>query len=107
MVALFNGVGGGAVALISWAEYRYYLDLGGNPALETLIPILFAAVIGSVSFWGSNVAFGKLQEIIPGKPIALPGRESAIGIARHAHAYSVRAWIPIPDKKRFPEVQFS
>jgi NAD(P) transhydrogenase subunit beta len=59
MVALFNGVGGGAVALISLVEYREGHDL----ALETLIPIVFAAIIGSISFWGSNVAFAKLQEL--------------------------------------------
>ena len=75
MVALFNGVGGGAVALISWAEYREDLAAGGNPELETLIPILLAAIIGSISFWGSNIAFGKLQEIIPGRPIQLPGQQ--------------------------------
>ncbi|MEX2194685.1 MAG: NAD(P)(+) transhydrogenase (Re/Si-specific) subunit beta [Thermoleophilaceae bacterium] len=75
MVALFNGVGGGAVALISWAEYREALSHGGNPALETLIPILFAAIVGSVSFWGSNIAFGKLQEILPGRPIQVPGQQ--------------------------------
>jgi NAD(P) transhydrogenase subunit beta len=71
MVALFNGVGGGAVALISWAEFRR-----GGPefALIHLIPILFAAIVGSVSFWGSNIAFGKLQEVLPGRPIMLPGR---------------------------------
>jgi NAD(P) transhydrogenase subunit beta len=60
MVALFNGVGGGAVALISIVEFR---ETGGDLALETLIPILFAAIIGSISFWGSNVAFLKLQEL--------------------------------------------
>ena len=75
MVALFNGVGGGAVALISFVEYREALEHGGNPPLETLIPILFAAIIGSISFWGSNVAFGKLQELIPGRPIQLPGQQ--------------------------------
>ena len=75
MVALFNGVGGGAVALISWAEYRHYLETIGNPDLDTLIPILFAAIIGSVSFWGSNIAFGKLQDLIPQKPIAVPGQQ--------------------------------
>ena len=75
MVALFNGVGGGAVALISWVEYREALAIGGNPELEALIPILFAAIIGSVSFWGSNIAFGKLQEILPGRPIQLPGQQ--------------------------------
>jgi len=75
MVALFNGVGGGAVALISWAEYRHDLSVGGNPELDTLIPILFAAIIGSISFWGSNIAFGKLQAILPQKPIAVPGQQ--------------------------------
>jgi NAD(P) transhydrogenase subunit beta len=75
MVALFNGVGGGAVALISLVEYGEALEVGGNPELEALIPILFAAIIGSVSFWGSNIAFGKLQEILPGRPIQLPGQQ--------------------------------
>ena len=50
-------------------------ERGGNPASDTLIPILFAAIIGSVSFWGSNIAFGKLQEILPGRPIQLPGQQ--------------------------------
>ena len=59
MVALFNGVGGGAVALISLVEFRETDDI----PLEALIPIVFAAVIGSISFWGSNVAFSKLQEL--------------------------------------------
>ncbi len=64
MVALFNGVGGGAVALISVVEYREALEAGGNPPLEALIPVLFAAIIGSISFWGSNIAFLKLQETL-------------------------------------------
>ena len=72
MVALFNGVGGGAVALIAWAEFR---GAGGDLPLEELIPILLAAIIGSISFWGSNIAFGKLQEILPGRPIQLPGQQ--------------------------------
>src|SRR5919109_700218 len=71
MVALFNGVGGGAVALISWVEFRH---AGGHLDTKTLIPTLFAAIIGSISFWGSNIAFGKLQELLPGRPIMLPGR---------------------------------
>ena len=75
MVALFNGVGGGAVALISWAEYRGELEFGTNPELEKLIPILFAAIIGSISFWGSNIAFAKLQGILPGKPIGVRGQQ--------------------------------
>ena len=61
MVALFNGVGGGAVALISVVEFR---EAGGDMPLEELIPVLFAAIIGSISFWGSNIAFLKLQETL-------------------------------------------
>ncbi len=75
MVALYNGVGGGAVALIAWSEIRHGISLGETIPLETLIPVLFAAVIGSVSFWGSNVAFGKLQEVIPTRPMAIPGQQ--------------------------------
>jgi H+-translocating NAD(P) transhydrogenase subunit beta len=63
MVALFNGVGGGAVALISLVEFRSQ----ANIELEKLVPILFAAIIGSISFWGSNVAFLKLQETLKGR----------------------------------------
>ena len=74
MVALFNGVGGGAVALISIVEYREALALSArNPVLSALIPSLFAAIVGSISFWGSLVAFAKLQELISGRPMRLPG----------------------------------
>jgi NAD(P) transhydrogenase subunit beta len=67
MVALYNGVGGGAVALIAWSEFRHApLDV----ALDELVP-----VIGSVSFWGSNIAFAKLQDLIPTRPIAVPGQQ--------------------------------
>jgi H+-translocating NAD(P) transhydrogenase subunit beta len=82
MVALFNGVGGGAVALIAWAEYRrrFPADDGGLWDQKAQIPSLFAAIIGSISFWGSNIAFGKLQEILPGRPIRLPGQQILNGL---------------------------
>jgi NAD(P) transhydrogenase subunit beta len=61
MVALFNGVGGGAVAIIAVVEFRAApVEL----PLDELIPLLFAAIIGSISFWGSNIAFLKLQELM-------------------------------------------
>ena len=75
MVALYNGVGGGAVALIAWSELRHGISAGGEIPLEVLIPTLLAAVIGSVSFWGSNIAFAKLQDLIPTKPLAIPGQQ--------------------------------
>jgi NAD(P) transhydrogenase subunit beta len=82
MVALFNGVGGGAVALIAWAEYRRHFP-GDDGALwdqKAQIPSLFAAIIGSISFWGSNIAFAKLQELLPGRPIRLPGQQVLNGL---------------------------
>jgi H+-translocating NAD(P) transhydrogenase subunit beta len=75
MVALYNGVGGGAVALISWSEFRHGLALGVEIPLDALIPIMFSMVIGSVSFWGSNIAFAKLQGLIPGQPVKVPGQQ--------------------------------
>jgi len=71
MVALFNGVGGGAVALIAWAEFR---QRGGDLSADLAvgIPLVFAAIIGSISFWGSNIAFGKLQGLISGSPVKIP-----------------------------------
>jgi NAD(P) transhydrogenase subunit beta len=70
LVALFNGVGGGTVALIAWTEF---IETSGfshfradqSPTVALVVGSLFAAIIGSVSFWGSLVAFLKLQESIP------------------------------------------
>jgi NAD(P) transhydrogenase subunit beta len=71
MVALFNGVGGGAAALVSLAEFHNHAD---NPA-DVSLAIVLAALIGSVSFAGSMVAFAKLQELIEGRPITYPGQQ--------------------------------
>ena len=88
MVALFNGVGGGAVALISLVEYREALEgIGANPELEELIPILFAAIIGSISFWGSIIAFLKLQETLKGR-FRIPRQVNA-GLAAFSVAIAI------------------
>ncbi|WP_241387165.1 NAD(P)(+) transhydrogenase (Re/Si-specific) subunit beta [Rhodococcus sp. CH91] len=67
LVALFNGVGGGTVALIAWAEYlesSSFTALDDDPTVVMIVGSLFAAIIGSISFWGSLVAFAKLQELL-------------------------------------------
>jgi NAD(P) transhydrogenase subunit beta len=98
MVALFNGVGGGAVALISWVEFRHYgstyashtvhvggvfgtllVHVGGVPTYVAIFSV-FAAIVGSISFWGSNIAFGKLQEIIPGRPISFGSGQQVVNL---------------------------
>ena len=75
MVALYNGLGGGAVALIAWSEFRHEIAIGAEIPLDELIPVLFSMVVGSISFWGSNIAFGKLQGVLPGRPIKAPGQQ--------------------------------
>jgi NAD(P) transhydrogenase subunit beta len=105
MVALFNGVGGGAVALIAWVEFRHAgstygshtvhigaelphglvlqtgasVQVGGVPTYVAIFSV-FAAIVGSISFWGSNIAFGKLQEIIPGRPISFGSAQQAVNL---------------------------
>ena len=78
MVALFNGVGGGAAALIAWTEFRD--STGESLALDTEIAILFSTVVGAVSFWGSLVAFGKLQELVSGRPVVIRGQQVVNGL---------------------------
>ena len=75
MVALFNGVGGGAAALVSWAEFHRKAPASGDLKLDISLAIFLSAVIGSISFAGSMVAFAKLQELIKGRPITYPGQQ--------------------------------
>jgi H+-translocating NAD(P) transhydrogenase subunit beta len=77
MVALFNGVGGGAAALVAVAEL---LRFGEHPAFTIAFPSVFSIVIGSVSFAGSMVAFAKLQELMTGTPITYPGQQLVNGL---------------------------
>ena len=75
MVALFNGVGGGAAALVSWAEFHNRAPGPGSLKLDISIAIMLSALIGAISFAGSMVAFAKLQELIQGRPITYPGQQ--------------------------------
>ena len=76
MVALFNGVGGGAAALVAVSEL---LLRGSHPAFAIAFPSVFSIVIGSVSFAGSLVAFAKLQALLTGTPITYPGQQIVNG----------------------------
>ena len=75
MVALFNGVGGGAAALIALAELHKILPEPGAPKVDISIAIVLSALIGSISFSGSMIAFAKLRELIGGRPITYPGQQ--------------------------------
>jgi H+-translocating NAD(P) transhydrogenase subunit beta len=75
MVALFNGVGGGAAALISLAELHRILPDPGRPKVDIGLAIVLSALIGAISFAGSMIAFAKLQELIGGRPITYAGQQ--------------------------------
>jgi NAD(P) transhydrogenase subunit beta len=80
MVALFNGVGGGAAALIALAELHRILPEPGVPTEDISIAIVLSALIGAISFSGSMIAFAKLQELIGGRPITYPGQQAVNGL---------------------------
>ena len=72
LVSLFNAVGGGAAALIAIDDYLG-LAAGSPVRIDTNIFIVLDIIIGSITFTGSLIASGKLQGLIPGKPILIPG----------------------------------
>jgi NAD(P) transhydrogenase subunit beta len=80
MVALFNGVGGGAAALIAAAEFHRLAPAPGNIAAQAVVAGMFSALIGSISFSGSLITFGKLQELVPGRPITFRGQHIVNGV---------------------------
>lgn len=85
LVAFFNGVGGGTVALIALSEFIETSGFsafqhGESPTVHIVVASLFAAIIGSISFWGSIIAFGKLQEIISGAPIGFGKAQQPINL---------------------------
>jgi NAD(P) transhydrogenase subunit beta len=78
MVALFNGVGGGAAALVAVSEL---LASGGSrPDFQKGVPSVFAIIVGSISFAGSAIAFAKLQELMTGSPLTYRGQQLVNGL---------------------------
>lgn len=73
LVAIFNGVGGGAAALVSITEFEHIHSF--NPATYVTLEVLLGVLIGTVSFSGSAIAFAKLQELMTGRPITYAGQQ--------------------------------
>ena len=73
LVAIFNGVGGGAAALVSITEFVHVRAT--HPATYVILEVLLGVLIGTVSFAGSAVAFAKLQELMTGRPITYPAQQ--------------------------------
>ncbi len=82
LVAIFNGVGGGAAALVSITEFVHIKST--RPATYVVLEVLLGVLIGTVSFAGSAIAFPKLQELMTGRPVTYPGQQflnAVIGLA--------------------------
>ncbi|GAA3886209.1 NAD(P)(+) transhydrogenase (Re/Si-specific) subunit beta [Leifsonia kafniensis] len=75
LVALFNGVGGGAAALVA------VLELGHNTDPWFRLAVVFTMLIGAVSFAGSAVTVAKLQELITTRPVVFPGMRWIMSLA--------------------------
>src|SRR3954466_16287060 len=69
MVALFNGMGGATAALVSVAEFLRLSRAAETVGVGESTSIALGTAIGAISFTGSIIAFGKLQEILPGRPL--------------------------------------
>ena len=78
MVAIFNGLGGAASALVAAVEVLES-DLSGL-AVETVVTILLSILIGSITVTGSFVAFAKLQGLVPGRPLVFAGQRFVNGL---------------------------
>jgi len=79
LVALFNGVGGGAAALVALLELAD--TAGQQPEKFTRAATAFTILVGSVSFAGSLVTFAKLQELMTSRPVVFPGLPVAFGLS--------------------------
>jgi H+-translocating NAD(P) transhydrogenase subunit beta len=92
MVALFNGVGGGAAALVALSEFHRIAPEPGRVRGTEIVSIVLSALIGSISFSGSLIAFAKLQELIGGRPIVFTGQNIVnAGVVAGAAALGIAA----------------
>jgi H+-translocating NAD(P) transhydrogenase subunit beta len=94
MVALFNGAGGGAAALVSGGEFLRLTAGGALPTWDQMLPIILSSIIGSVSFSGSLIAFAKLQELMTGRPVTYVGQQIVNGLVL-ASIIGLAAWLLI------------
>ena len=74
LVAIFNGLGGSASGLIAAGELYNLIEVTSEIAKDTTVTIMISTIIGSLTLTGSLIAFGKLQEIMPTRPLLLPAR---------------------------------
>ena len=80
LVALFNGLGGGASLLVAGAALIETILVASRFSTQVTVSIAASGIVGAVTFWGSAVAFGKLKGLISEKSISLPGHQFWSGL---------------------------
>jgi NAD(P) transhydrogenase subunit beta len=103
LVALLNGLGGGAAALVAVAEFHRIAPSAGSAPRDTLVSGLASALIGALTFSGSLVAWAKLQEVLPGRPLTFRRQQpvnaavfvAALVLAALAGASEHEAWLAL------------
>ena len=94
LVALFNGFGGAASALVAGAALESALKAAEEPDIQFTVASAASALIGSVTLLGSLVAFGKLQGLLTERPLLIPGRH-VINVALGLVCLGLAAWLVI------------
>ena len=94
MVALFNGFGGGASILVAGAALVEAVLLGKGISGQFSVATAASGIIGAVTFWGSLVAFAKLQELMSGRPLLFPGQKVLNALLTLA-SLTAGAWIVV------------
>ncbi len=80
MVALFNGVGGGAAALVALLELHEHVSADTHENWFVWAATAFTIVVGATSFAGSAITFAKLQDLMTSRPVVFPGLRYLFGI---------------------------
>jgi NAD(P) transhydrogenase subunit beta len=101
LVSLFNAVGGGAAALIAIDDYLKLNATSTLPSVQVNVATVLDIVIGSITFTGSLIASGKLQGLIAGKPIMIPGGRivtialAAVTVVATAYLWAGNLSVPV------------
>ena len=102
MVALLNGFGGAASLLVSGAEFLRAELMNEVVPVDTAITTQLGILIGAVTFTGSLVAWGKLQEVLPGRPLVFPAQKAVNALLFLAIVVLAVYQIATPDPLLWP-----
>jgi NAD(P) transhydrogenase subunit beta len=102
-VAFFNGLGGGASVLVAGTASAERVIVGALPPVQVSVATVASGIIGAVTFWGSMVAYGKLQGVIAERPVAFRGQQF-VNAALAVLALALGVWLVADPTSGLPYV---